>query len=91
MPSDAVDGTIVNVGTVVADTPDQDLSNNSDDASVIVVAQIPPSTTLPPVTLPRTGSDVTGGLGSGAFVLILLGAGIMLIARRRQEDSATTG
>ena len=39
VPSTAASGTVVNVGTVEATTPDTNLSNNSDDASVVLVAQ----------------------------------------------------
>ena len=46
----AVSGSITNVGTVESDTPDPNLDNNSDDATVDVVIPLPPTTvesTLP--------------------------------------------
>ena len=73
VPSDAASGTVVNIGTVEATTPDRDLTNNSDDASVTLVAQAPPTTTLPPVVLPPTGSNATTPVTRAAFMLVLLG------------------
>jgi uncharacterized repeat protein (TIGR01451 family)/LPXTG-motif cell wall-anchored protein len=91
VPLTADDGTVTNVGTVGADEPDPDLTNNSDEASVVVVAQAAPTTTLPPVTLPKTGTDATGDLVRGALMLLLLGAGAVLVTRRRREHPTTTG
>ena len=52
------------------------------------MAQAAPTTTLPPVTLPETGSDATDGIVQGAFVFLLLGLGVMPVARRRDESTA---
>jgi uncharacterized repeat protein (TIGR01451 family) len=88
VPLNAASGTVVNVGTVEATTPDRDLSNNSDDASVTLVAQAPPTTTLPPVVLPPTGSNATTPVTRAAFVLVLLGGFVLLISRRRRRSSS---
>jgi LPXTG-motif cell wall-anchored protein len=85
VPSTALDGTVVNVGTVEAVTPDPDLTNNSDEAEVVIVAQAPPTTQAPaPVTLPKTGSDATKSLTEFAMLFMLLGGAIVLITRRRR-------
>lgn len=86
----AVDGAIVNVGTVESSTPDPDLTNNSDDASVDVVIPLPPPPEPPPVTLPATGSDGTGPLVRAALWLVLLGGAVVLITRRRRSDGTVT-
>jgi uncharacterized repeat protein (TIGR01451 family) len=88
VPANTPTGTVSNVGTVQSDTPDPDLTNNSDGASVDLVAQSPPTTQpLPPVTLPRTGTDTTGGLVRSALLLILLGGVIVVATRRRRPTS----
>ncbi len=69
-----------------SDTPDPDLTNNSDDATVTIVAQQPLTTTLPPVTLPRTGSDATQDIVRIAILFLLLGGAVVLITRRRRDD-----
>jgi hypothetical protein len=86
----AVNGPIVNVGTVESSTPDPDLTNNSDDASVEVVVPLPPPPEPPPVTLPRTGSESTGTLVRSAMWLILLGGAVVLVTRRRRQDGTVT-
>ena len=86
VPLTAPGGDVVNVGTVESATPDPDLSNNSDEASVTVVAIAPPTTTLPPVTLPPTGSNGTDPLTKAGIVFLVLGAGFILITRRRRDD-----
>lgn len=85
----AVNGPITNVGTVESSTPDPDLTNNSDDATVEVVIIVPP-TTLPPVILPPTGSDSTSPLVRSALALVLLGGVVLLITRRRRGDGTVT-
>jgi len=85
VPVDAAGGDVTNVGTVESDTPDPDLSNNSDDATVTIVAQAPPTTTLPPVTLPKTGSDATQDIVRVAMLFLLLGGAVVLITRRRRD------
>ena len=87
VPATGVGGVVVNVGTVTADTPDPNLVNNSDDASVDVVAQQAPPTALPPVVLPPTGSNSTGPLLQAALMLLLMGGGIVLITRRRTQTN----
>ena len=85
VPAAAPGGTIDNVGTVESDTPDPDLTNNSDDASVIIVGQAGPTTTV--VTkLPKTGSDTPGGIVRAALLLLLLGGATVLVTRRRQDE-----
>ncbi len=91
VPASAPDGTVDNVGTVESNTPDPDLTNNSDDASVDVVAQAAPTTTLPPVTLPKTGSDATGSIVQAAFLLLLPGGVTVLDTRRRDEELDAAG
>ncbi|MDJ0767879.1 MAG: SdrD B-like domain-containing protein [Ilumatobacter sp.] len=85
VPEDALDGTIENVATVESDTDDPDLTNNSEDESVVLVAQVPPPTVAPPppVTLPQTGSSGTADLIRSAFLLALVGAGLVVVVRRR--------
>ena len=80
--ADAVQGAIVNVGSVVAETPDPDLTNNSDDASVDVVVQFTPTTTVAQ-ELPKTGGD-SSGLVRTALILLLLGVGVVGATRRRR-------
>jgi uncharacterized repeat protein (TIGR01451 family)/LPXTG-motif cell wall-anchored protein len=80
--ADAVQGVIVNVGSVVAETPDPDLTNNSDDASVDVVVQFTPTTTVAQ-ELPKTGGD-SSGLVRTALILLLLGVGVVGATRRRR-------
>ena len=90
VPLTAASGTVTNVGTVESDTPDPDLTNNSDDASVDVVAQAAPTTTLPPVTLPPTGSNSTNSMVQGGLLLLALGAVTLVATRRRREDEVGT-
>ena len=101
VPANSAGGTVTNVGTVESDTRDDNLSNNSDNASVDVVAQRPPTpTTLPPghcaflgalqechtpITLPKTGSDSTGWLVQGGLWLLMFGALGMVLAHRRRH------
>ena len=80
VPADAAAGNIVNVGSVQAVTPDPNLTNNSDDASVTV----PPVAVQPPVVLPRTGSDATMTLVRLAGLMVGLGAAVLLVSRRRR-------
>ena len=89
VPASAASGTITNIGTVTSDTPDPNLTNNSDDAAVSVVAQEAPPTTLPPVILPPTGSNSTSPVLQAAFMLILLGGAVLLITRRRRSEHLT--
>jgi uncharacterized repeat protein (TIGR01451 family) len=86
----AVDGPITNVGTVESSTPDPDLTNNSDDATVDVVVPLPPPPEPPPVTLPRTGSDATSSMVRSALALVLLGALAVIATRRRRGDGTVT-
>jgi uncharacterized repeat protein (TIGR01451 family) len=88
VPASAASATVTNVGTVEAVTPDPNLTNNSDDASVDIVAQAPPTTTLPPVVLPPTGSNSTTPVTRAAFVLLLLGGLVTVISRRRRSSSS---
>lgn len=87
VPSAAASGTVINIGTVQAATPDHDLTNNSDDASVTLVAQAAPTTTLPPTILPPTGSNSTKSVTTAAFGLALLGGLVLLVSRRRRNDA----
>jgi uncharacterized repeat protein (TIGR01451 family)/LPXTG-motif cell wall-anchored protein len=92
VPANSAGGTVTNVGTVESESPDPDLTNNSDDASVVVVAQAPPTTApLPPVTLPKTGSDSTSGLVQGGIWLLMLGVAVLLVTRRRRHDELRHG
>ena len=91
VPASAASATVTNVGTVEAVTPDPNLGNNSDDASVDIVAQAPPTTTLPPVVLPPTGSNSTTPVMQAAFVLLLLGGLVTVISRRRRGSSSLDG
>ena len=85
LPDSAEAGTIENVGNVESNVPDPNLSNNSDDASVDVVAQRPPVTQAPPpVTLPPTGSNSTSPLIQLGLLLLAAGALGVLTARRRR-------
>ena len=88
VPIDSAGGAVNNLGTVVSDTPDPDITNNSDDASVALVAQIPPTTVV--LVIPKTGSDTTGSITGAAFALVLIGGLVLLIARRRREDDFET-
>ena len=85
-----IDGPIVNVGTVESETPDPDLTNNSDDASVDVVIPLAAPPEPPPVTLPRTGSESTGPIVRSALWLILVGGAVMLVTRRRRGDGTVS-
>jgi uncharacterized repeat protein (TIGR01451 family) len=87
VPSSAAAATVVNVGTVESDTPDPNLDNNSDDAQVVIVAQIPPATVAP--TIPPTGSDSTAPMVRAALVFLFLGAIGVAATRRRREDEVT--
>jgi LPXTG-motif cell wall-anchored protein/uncharacterized repeat protein (TIGR01451 family) len=78
-------GTITNVANVTSQTPDPDLTNNSDQATVDVVVQEPP-TTPPPTLLPATGSSATQPLMW--FGVVLLGAGVIAIALVRRRSAA---
>ena len=89
VPADAEGGTVDNVGNVQASTPDPNLDNNSDDASVVVVAQIPPTSVVPTPTIPATGSNATEPVVKTALVLLMLGALGLVAARRRRPDEAT--
>jgi uncharacterized repeat protein (TIGR01451 family) len=88
VPASATSGTIENVGEVGSQTPDPNLSNNTDDASVTVVAQIPPTTITP--ILPPTGSNSTSPMVKVALVLLLVGAASVTVTRRRREDTLTS-
>jgi uncharacterized repeat protein (TIGR01451 family)/LPXTG-motif cell wall-anchored protein len=84
--ADAAGGSITNVGTVESSTPDSDPTNDSDDATVDVVAQDPPPLPPPPpLTLPRTGSSA-GGLLWGGTLVVLAGVAALAIGRRRRGD-----
>ncbi|HTH04232.1 MAG TPA: hypothetical protein VL916_00110, partial [Ilumatobacteraceae bacterium] len=87
VPASAASGSIQNIGTVVSDLPDPVLTNNSDDASVDIVAQQAPTTTLPPVVLPPTGSNSTKLGLQMAAIAILLGGVALLVTRRRRTES----
>ncbi|HEY3485269.1 MAG TPA: LPXTG cell wall anchor domain-containing protein, partial [Ilumatobacteraceae bacterium] len=80
VPADAAAGNITNVGSVQAVTPDPNLTNNSDDASVTV----PPVAVQPPVQLPRTGADATMTMVRLAGLLIGAGAVVLFLSRRRR-------
>jgi len=85
VPVDAAAGPILNVGSVSSITPDSNLTNNSDDASVTVppVAVQPP----PPVVLPRTGSGTAMTMVRLATLLLGVGAAVLLASRRRRLNS----
>ncbi len=87
VPASAPDGSIQNIGTVESNLPDPDLTNNSDDASVDIVAQQAPTTTLPPVVLPPTGSNSTKAGLQLAAIAVLLGGVALLVTRRRRTQS----
>jgi uncharacterized repeat protein (TIGR01451 family)/LPXTG-motif cell wall-anchored protein len=89
VPATAVSGNVTNVGSVTATQPDSNLSNNSDDASVTIVAQAPPTPTPPPVVLPPTGSNSTTPVTWAAISLVLLGGFVTLISRRRRPSKAS--
>jgi LPXTG-motif cell wall-anchored protein len=94
----AIDGTIENIGIVESDLADPDFSNNADDASVVLVAIEPPTTTVPPAVpetvapavppsvLPRTGSNSTMRSLQLAAAIVLLGGIIVAATRRRTND-----
>ncbi|TDT14717.1 putative repeat protein (TIGR01451 family) [Ilumatobacter fluminis] len=90
VPANDEGGIVENVGTVEASTPDPNLDNNSDDASVVIVAQIPPTSVVPTPTIPATGSNSTEPVVKTAMVLLLLGALGLAAARRRRPDGVTT-
>jgi uncharacterized repeat protein (TIGR01451 family) len=90
VPSGSPAGIVENVGTVESATPDSDLTNNSDDASVTIVAQAAPPTTQP-VILPPTGSDAPASMVQMGTLLVGLGAMVMLITRRRRQYGSSLG
>jgi uncharacterized repeat protein (TIGR01451 family) len=84
VPATAESVTVTNVGAVDSDTPDPDLTNNADDASVeIVELEQKAPVSPPPVTLPRTGGSPRSPL-TAASLLILAGLGMVLVAARRR-------
>ena len=87
VPTNAEGGNVDNLGRVEASTPDPNLDNNSDDATVVVVAQIPPTSVAP--TIPATGSNSTEPVVKTAMVLLMLGALGLVAARRRRPDGVT--
>ncbi len=89
VPAAAVSGSVTNVGTVESDTPDPDLTNNSDDATVDIVRQLAPTTTT--AILPATGSGSTNTLVTMGAWLSLAGAGALLLAVRRRAGVLETG
>ncbi|HEX2383692.1 MAG TPA: DUF11 domain-containing protein, partial [Acidimicrobiales bacterium] len=71
----AAPGSIDNVASVESSTTETTLSNNSDDASITVLAvEVTP--------LPRTGAYVRDQLWLSALLLVI-GGGILFLARRR--------
>jgi uncharacterized repeat protein (TIGR01451 family)/LPXTG-motif cell wall-anchored protein len=87
VPIAAAGGTVTNLGSVSASTPDPNTSNNSDDAAVTVVAQAAPLPEPPPVVLPPTGSNSTTPVTWAAISLVLLGGLVMLVSRRRRDHT----
>jgi len=76
----------VNVGRVTSNTPDPDLTNNSDDDLVTLVVSQPPVVMPPPVPdLPATGSNIAGAMTT-AIWLLLVGGALMLITRSRRRQ-----
>ena len=89
VPGNAV-GTIINVASVTASTPDPNLNNNTDDAivSVIAVDSLPPVVTppSPPTGLPITGTGAAKILGA-ATALFALGWFLLAVRRRRRRTA----
>jgi uncharacterized repeat protein (TIGR01451 family) len=90
VPGTAVSGSATNIGTVESDTPDPDLTNNSDDAKVDIVKQLAPTTTAA-LVLPETGSGSTDPMATTAAWITMLGAAVLLITLRRRSDVLETG
>ena len=67
-------------------TPDSNLTNNSDDASVQVPEQIIAPPVPPVVVLPPTGSDGVGTLMPTAAVLLAAGFVMYRISKRRTAN-----
>jgi len=89
VPNDNQATSVTNVGVVTSSTPDTNLANNTDDASVPLVAQQPPPPPPPPVeVLPETGSSNLGQLLAAGAALVAVGGLALLGARRRRAVSA---
>jgi uncharacterized repeat protein (TIGR01451 family) len=87
-PVDAPAGNVTNVGSVQATTPDPNLANNSDDATVTVpeVVIIPPP---PPEVLPPTGSGMVLDIVRTALLLLAAGYVVLRGSGRRTADDAS--
>ncbi|MEM1334219.1 MAG: DUF11 domain-containing protein, partial [Actinomycetota bacterium] len=70
-----IEGALTNTVTVSSDAPDPDPSNNTASATVMASDQ----------PLPSTGSSGQRPIVAGSIAALLLGAGLLLIARRRRR------
>jgi uncharacterized repeat protein (TIGR01451 family) len=84
VPANNTATSITNIGVVSASTPDPVPENNSDDATVPLVAQQVTPPPPPPAELPATGGSVASMM-KGATLLIGLGAVALLLAQRRRS------
>jgi uncharacterized repeat protein (TIGR01451 family) len=87
VPADNQTTSITNIGVVSASTPDPVPENNSDDATVPLVAQQPPPPPPPPAAeLPATGAGSVSAITKSAALLIGLGAVALVLSQQRRRD-----
>ncbi len=92
---DAVDSDVSTTGTTGVIVLDAGEFDPTIDAGIVIPRSTTPSTnttttttTSTTSTLAFTGSNLTTGLALGALVMIMIGGGFVLVARRREEDEA---
>jgi uncharacterized repeat protein (TIGR01451 family) len=86
VPTNNTATSITNIGVVSASTPDPVPENNTDDATVPLVAQQVTPPPPPPVELPATGAGGVAALSKAAALLVGLGAVTLLLAQQRRRD-----
>jgi uncharacterized repeat protein (TIGR01451 family)/LPXTG-motif cell wall-anchored protein len=81
----------LNTATVTGVRDDFDLSNNTDDevTTIIEVEALCDEDDDDPECLPETGADIAGPVAAG-LVFLLLGSLLAVLARKRDEDGATS-
>ena len=90
VPANNTATSITNIGVVSASTPDPVPENNSDDATVPLVAQQVTPPPPPPAELPATGGSVAT-IMKAATLLIGLGAVALLLGQHRRRSITPGG